>query len=42
MLYVLSDLDYLVAETIKEIRLKAEETRNRTLALIRYLKSKDT
>ena len=36
MLYVLSDLQYLTAEQIEEIRLKAEEARNLTLAFIKY------
>jgi four helix bundle protein len=36
MLYVLSDLQYLAAEQIREINLKAEETRNLTLAFIKY------
>ena len=40
MLYVLSDLEYLVEDKINEIRLKATETRNRTLALIEYLKNR--
>lgn len=38
MLYVLSDLEYLVEDKISEIRLKAIESRNLTLALVRYLK----
>lgn len=40
MLYVLSDLEYLLEDSIAEIRNKAEETRNLTLGLIRYLKGK--
>lgn len=36
MLYVLSDLQYLAIEQIDDIRLKADETRNLTLAFIRY------
>jgi four helix bundle protein len=36
MLYVLSDMNYLTEQQIEEIRLKAEETRNLTLAFIRY------
>ncbi len=39
MLYVLSDLEYLNEEKITEIRSKSEETKNLTLAFIRYLKS---
>src|SRR5688500_4295796 len=39
MTHVLSDLDYLNEQQILEIRLKAEETRNRTLAFIKYLRS---
>ena len=38
MLYVLSDLEYMTQEKIDEIRLKAEETRNLTLAFIKYLR----
>ena len=40
MLYVVSDLEYLVEDKITEIRLKSAETRNRTLALIKYLKGR--
>lgn len=36
MLYVLSDLEYLAHEQIREMRLKAEEARNLTLAFIKY------
>ena len=39
MTYVLSDLDYLTEQQIIEIRVKAVETRNRTLAFIKYLRS---
>lgn len=39
MTYVLSDLNYLTEHQILEIRLKAEETRNRTLAFIKYLRA---
>ena len=39
MLYVLSDLSYLTEENIQEIKLKADETRNLTLAFIKYLGS---
>ena len=35
MLYVLSDLQYLTTEQIDDIRVKADETRNLTLAFIR-------
>ena len=38
MLYVLSDMKYLTEAQILEIRLKAEETRNLTLAFIKYLR----
>ena len=39
MTYVLSDLNYLTEQQILEIRHKAEETRNRTLAFIKYIRS---
>jgi len=39
MLYVLSDMSYLSDTVIEEIRDKATETRNRTLAFIRYQNS---
>jgi len=39
MLYVLSDLSYLTEENIQEIKMKADETRNLTLAFIKYLGS---
>jgi four helix bundle protein len=39
MLYVLTDLEYLTTDRIEDIRLKAEETKNLTLALIKYLRS---
>jgi four helix bundle protein len=42
MTYVLADLEYLPPEKVNEIRAKAEETRSRTLAFIRYLRSKST
>ena len=38
MLYVLSDLEYLSEQQIHELRLKTEETRNLTLALIKYIR----
>lgn len=40
MLYVLSDMQYLTHEQIEEIRLKAEETRNLTLAFIKSQKNR--
>lgn len=40
MLYVLSDLAYLAEQKVAEIRLKAEETRNLTLGLIRFSEPK--
>ena len=39
MLYVLSDLGYTTEEQINEMRLKAEEARNLTLAFIKYQRS---
>ena len=39
MTYVLFDLQYLTDDKVAEIRLKAEETRNRTLAFIKYLRN---
>jgi four helix bundle protein len=36
MSYVLSDLQYLTDQQIEEIRSKADEARNRTLAYIKY------
>lgn len=39
MLYVLTDLEYFTTDRIEDIRLKAEETKNLTLALIKYLRS---
>lgn len=39
MLYVLSDLNYLTEDKIQEIKLKVDETRNLTLAFIKYLGS---
>jgi len=41
ILYVLEDLSYLPVEKIGAIRAKADETKNLTLALIRYLRSKE-
>lgn len=40
MLYVISDLDYLAEEKINVIRSLAAETKNLTLALVKYLKTK--
>ena len=40
MTYVLSDLQYLTEDKILEIRFKAEETKNRTLAFIKYLRGR--
>ena len=39
MLYVLSDMQYLTDQQIEEIRLKADEARNLTLAYIKYQKN---
>jgi four helix bundle protein len=39
MLYVLEDLQYLTPERIQSIRLKADETKNLTLGLIKYLRN---
>lgn len=39
--YALEDMEYLPLKKITTIREKAEETKNTTLALIRYLKNKD-
>ena len=39
MLYVLTDLEYFTIDKVQEIRLKADETKNLTLALIKYLRS---
>ena len=39
MLYVLTDLEYFTIDKVQDIRLKAEETKNLTLALIKYLRS---
>lgn len=36
ILYVLSDMQYLSESQIEEIRMKADETRNLTLAYIKY------
>ena len=41
MLYTFSDLGYLEVHIMEEIRLKADETRNLTLAFIRYLRRRD-
>ena len=38
MLYVLSDMNYLTEQQIEEIRMKADEARNLTLAFIRCQK----
>jgi len=38
--YALEDVDYLPIEDILEIRKKADDTKNITLALIRYLRTK--
>ena len=38
--YVLLDLNYLQEDRIKEISMKAEETKSITLGLIRYLRNK--
>ena len=40
MLYVLSDMNYLNDQQIEEIRLKADEARNLTLAYIKYQKNR--
>lgn len=40
ILYVLSDLDYLPQERIDAIRALTDETKNLTLALVRYLRTK--
>jgi four helix bundle protein len=40
MLYVLEDLQYLVVEKINVIRTKADNTKNLTLGLIKYLRNK--
>ncbi|HEY5691010.1 MAG TPA: four helix bundle protein [Cyclobacteriaceae bacterium] len=39
--YALEDLNYLSKETIIQIREKAEETKNSTLAFIKYLKNRE-
>jgi four helix bundle protein len=39
--YALEDMEYLSMGKIIQIREKAEETKNTTLAFIRYLKNKD-
>ena len=39
MLYVMEDLSYLPLEKVQVIRSKSEETKNLTLALIKYLRS---
>lgn len=38
MLYVFEDIAYLTIDKIQSIRLKAEETKNLTLGLIKYLR----
>lgn len=40
ILYVLSDMQYLTDQQIEEIRLKADEARNLTLAYIKYQKNR--
>lgn len=40
MLYVISDLDYLAEEKINVIRSLTAEIKNLTLALVKYLKTK--
>lgn len=42
MLYVLLDMDYLIAEKITELHTLVDDTHNLTLALIRYLRNKDS
>jgi four helix bundle protein len=42
ILYVLSDLEYLDTEKVREIQLKADEVKALCLALIRYLNKRDT
>lgn len=39
--YALEEMEYLPTSQIIELREKAEETKNSTLALIRYLRNKD-
>jgi four helix bundle protein len=41
ILYVLLDMDYLVEKKINELHLMVDTTRNLTLALIRYLRTKE-
>ena len=38
MLYVLADLEYLQTKDFQDLKAKADETRNLTLAFIRYLR----
>lgn len=40
MTYALSDLEYLPLDAVEAIRLKAEETRNLTLALIKSIRTR--
>ena len=41
ILYVLMDMNYLMAEKINELHQLIDETRGLTLALIKYLRSKE-
>ncbi|HEY9049684.1 MAG TPA: four helix bundle protein [Ohtaekwangia sp.] len=41
MLYLLSDLNYLTTDNIELLRIKADETKNLTLGLIRYLRKSE-
>jgi four helix bundle protein len=42
ILYVLLDLNYLMEEKVKELHLLVDEMRMLTLALIKYLRSRET
>jgi four helix bundle protein len=42
ILYVLMDMNYLMAEKINELHQVIDETRGLTLALIKYLRSRET
>jgi four helix bundle protein len=42
MLYVLEDLEYVTEEELSKVRLLTEETRNITLALLKYLVNRKT
>jgi len=42
IVYVLMDMNYLMAEKINELHQLIDETRGLTLALIKYLRSKET